>query len=133
MQFKDVIGLEETKKQLIGMFKKNRLSHALLFLGKEGSGALPLALAFAQYINCDKVNGRSANSSAVSLFGETTEDDETNNEDDSCGVCLSCQKNSKLIHPDVHYSYPVVNRTDKKAPISTEFIVEWREFIANQP
>ena len=133
MQFKDVIGQEETKKQLIGMFKNNRLSHALLFLGKEGSGALPLALAFAQYINCDKVNGRSANSSAVSLFGETTEADNTNDEDDSCGVCLSCQKNSKLIHPDVHYSYPVVNRTDKKAPISTEYIVEWREFITNQP
>lgn len=133
MQFKDVIGQEETKKQLIGMFKNNRLSHALLFLGKEGSGALPLALAFAQYINCDKVNGRSTNSSAVSLFGETTEAVETINEEDSCGVCLSCQKNSKLIHPDVHYSYPVVNRPDKKAPISTEYIVEWREFISNQP
>lgn len=133
MQFKDVIGQEETKKQLIGMFKNNRLSHALLFLGKEGSGALPLALAFAQYINCDKVNGRNGNSSAVSLFGETTEAVETNDEEDSCGVCLSCKKNSKLIHPDVHYSYPVVNRTDKKAPISSEYILEWREFIAHQP
>jgi len=133
VQFKDVIGQEETKKQLIGMFKKNRLSHALLFLGKEGSGALALALAFAQYINCNKVNSRNDGSSSVSLFGETVENIELNDEDDSCGVCLSCQKNSKLIHPDVHYSYPVVNRPDKKAPISTEYIVEWRDFIANQP
>ncbi len=50
MQFKDVIGLSETKEQLTDLVKQNRLSHALLFLGKEGSGALPLALAFAQYV-----------------------------------------------------------------------------------
>ena len=50
MQYKDVIGQEEVKQQLVEMVQHNRLSHALLFLGKEGSGALPLAMAFAQYV-----------------------------------------------------------------------------------
>ena len=131
MQFKDVIGQEETKKQLIQMFKQNRLSHALLFLGKEGSGALSLAMAFSQYINCDKVNGRNSNSSSASLFGEETISHEMD-VDDSCGVCLSCQKSSKLVHPDIHYTYPVITH-DKNPPISTDFIVEWRAFIESQP
>jgi len=52
MQFKDVIGQYEVKQHLVEMVQQNRLSHALLFLGKEGSGALPLALAFAQFVVC---------------------------------------------------------------------------------
>jgi DNA polymerase-3 subunit delta' len=50
MQFKDVIGQQQVKQHLAEMVEQNRLSHALLFLGKEGSGALPLALAFAEYV-----------------------------------------------------------------------------------
>ena len=50
MLFKEVIGQEPVKRKLVDMVNQNRLSHALLFLGKEGSGALPLAMAFAQYI-----------------------------------------------------------------------------------
>lgn len=52
MQFKDIIGQRPVKDQLVNMVRQNRLSHALLFLGKEGSGALPLALAFSQYVVC---------------------------------------------------------------------------------
>ncbi|HSQ44672.1 MAG TPA: hypothetical protein VLM16_06720, partial [Ginsengibacter sp.] len=52
MQFENVIGHTPTKQHLIDLVQQNRLSHALLFLGKEGSGALPMALAFAQYIVC---------------------------------------------------------------------------------
>jgi len=54
MKFENVIGQEETKKHLIDLVKQNRLSHALLFLGKEGTGALPLALAFAQFLVCER-------------------------------------------------------------------------------
>jgi hypothetical protein len=48
----------------------NRLSHALLFLGREGSGALPLAMAFAQYVVCDTVNGRKAEAAARADVGQ---------------------------------------------------------------
>ena len=58
MLFKDVIGQDDVKRHLVEMVQSNRLSHALLFLGKQGSGALPLAMAFAQYVVCEKVNGK---------------------------------------------------------------------------
>jgi DNA polymerase-3 subunit delta' len=108
MQFKDVIAQQYTKKQLAELVQHNRLSHALLFLGKEGSGDLPLAIAFAQYIICDRVNGKTA---VPSLFGEDrlpTPDLRLTS--DSCGVCPSCSKAQKLIHPDIHFSYPVIPR-----------------------
>ena len=58
MQFSKIINQQEVKQQLAELVQHNRLSHALLFLGKEGSGSLPMALAFAQYIVCEKVNGK---------------------------------------------------------------------------
>ena len=74
MQFSEVIGQKELKTQLTHMIQQNRLSHALLFLGKEGSGGLPLALAFAQYITCEKnplqVSRKKNVPAAVSMFGE---------------------------------------------------------------
>nr|WP_262915668.1 hypothetical protein [Niabella ginsengisoli] len=69
MQFTDVIGQLHLKQELTELMQENRLAHALLFLGKEGSGALPLALAFAQYIICEKVNGPAQNA-GPSLFGD---------------------------------------------------------------
>ncbi|HLL42875.1 MAG TPA: hypothetical protein VK369_07025, partial [Segetibacter sp.] len=69
MLFTDVIGQNEVKQHLAEMVQSNRLSHALLFLGKQGSGALPLALGFAQFLVCEKVNGKSAsNQQSASLF-----------------------------------------------------------------
>jgi len=67
MLFRDVIGQAETKKKLVNLVKQNRMSHALLFLGNEGCGALPLALSLVQFMVCDKVNGSNA---STSLFGE---------------------------------------------------------------
>jgi DNA polymerase-3 subunit delta' len=69
MQFNDVIGQQMAKQHLVEMLQHNRLSHALLFLGKEGSGSLPLALAFTQYITCDRVQNRGTGTSTASLFG----------------------------------------------------------------
>lgn len=117
------------------MVQHNRLSHALLFLGKEGSGALPLAIAFAQYVVCEKVNGKKqAAPAGPSLFGEP-EPLATSHSPlaDSCGVCASCQKASQLVHPDIHFSYPVIPRKPGDKPVSTDYITEWREFITGTP
>jgi DNA polymerase-3 subunit delta' len=107
MQFKDIYGQEQLKQKLIQTADSGRISHAQLFLGPEGSGALPLAIAYAQYINCLKPI-----------------------ESDSCGVCASCVKFSKLIHPDLHFTFPTIAAEKKK--LSNDFIQEWREaFVAN--
>ena len=88
MQFKNITGQKETKEQLVQMVQHNRLSHALLFLGKEGSGALSLAMAFAQYIVCEKVNGNKEERPESSLFGEeAVAEKQAISRHDSCGVC----------------------------------------------
>ncbi len=118
------------------MVQSNRLSHALLFLGKEGSGALPLAMAFAQYIVCEKVNGKSpAPAQGHSLFGEPEEPitDHRPPTPDSCGECAACTKAKQLIHPDIHFAYPVIAKKTGDKPISTDWIKEWREFISIYP
>ncbi len=117
------------------MVQHNRLSHALLFLGKEGSGALQLALAFAQYITCEKVNGKQT-AAEPSLFGEPEPASGIRHPvsgSDSCGTCPSCKKATELIHPDIHFSYPVIPRKSGDKPISTDYIKEWREFISSSP
>jgi DNA polymerase-3 subunit delta' len=134
VQFEKGIGQKEIKEQLIQMVQHNRLSHALLFLGKEGSGALALALAFAQYIVCEQVNGKIKNNPEPSLFGEPAPaSQQATHFNDSCGVCSACVKASQLIHPDIHFSYPVIPRKSGDKPISTDYINEWRGFIAAQP
>ena len=134
MQFEKIIGQKETKEQLVQMVQHNRLSHALLFLGKEGSGALSLAIAFAQYIVCEKVNGKKNALSTPSLFGEASSvSEELSVINDSCGVCLACIKANQLMHPDIHYSYPVITKKSGEKPISADFISEWREFFSIHP
>ncbi len=122
------------------MIRQNRLSHALLFLGKEGSGALSLARAFAQFTVCERVNGKSTGKKQaaveVSLFGEpepVSPPTEPENLTDSCGECPACKKANQLVHPDIHFSYPVISRKSGDKPISTDFIKEWREFMLQQP
>ncbi|MGM0407960.1 MAG: ATP-binding protein, partial [Bacteroidota bacterium] len=111
MQFREVIGHQDIKARLIRTIKENRISHAQLFLGNEGSGNLALAIAYAQYIAC--LNKQ---------------------EDDSCGVCPSCQKFKKLIHPDLHFVYPVAtSKTVKKDPVSDDYISQWRNIIIENP
>lgn len=135
MQFKDVIGQKRVKEHLVEMIQQNRLSHALLFLGKEGSGALHLALAFAQYVVCEKVNNQATPAEAnASLFGfEEPSTVDPQPAKDSCGRCASCLKAKQLIHPDIHFSYPVIPKKPGDKPVSTEYIKEWREFIKQYP
>lgn len=111
MLFKEVIGQNHIKQELISTVVNNRISHAQLFYGPEGCGALGLALAYAQYINCTNKQ-----------------------EHDSCGTCPSCLKYNKLQHPDLHFAFPVAtNSKVKKDPVSDNFITEWREIFLQQP
>ncbi len=110
MRFSDIPGQLATKQNLLGLVAQNRLSHALLFLGKEGSGALQLAIALAQYLVCDNKS--------------TT---------DACGACASCKKAASLMHPDIHFSFPTITRPGLDKPKCNDFITEWREFVAQLP
>ncbi len=133
MQFNQVIADNQTKQRLKELVQKNRLSHALLFLGREGSGALPLAIAFAQYVLCEKVNAK-PDKSAISLFGEQQIEQNTALSEDSCGQCSSCLKANRLVHPDLHFSYPALKRdSNHKQVLSTDYITEWRQFIQQYP
>ena len=130
MQFQSITGQKETKEQLVQMVQHNRLSHALLFLGKEGSGALQLALAFAQYIVCTP---KPHEGGLFAAEQQTTNNKQKTKENDSCGQCPACSKANQLIHPDIHFSYPVITKKTGEKAISTDFIKEWREFIATNP
>lgn len=112
MLFKDIPGLEETKKQLIQAVKNNHIAHAQLFLCKNGGANLPLALAYTTYLNCEQPL-----------------------ENDSCGSCSSCSKNAKIVHPDVHFVYPVSSTKNitGKDVVSTNFLKEWRGFLLANP
>jgi len=131
MLFNDVIGQAEVKLHLAEMVQNNRLSHALLFLGKEGSGALPMALAFAQFLVCEKVNKKVPEASP--LFGDTLNEQVTQIYTDSCGTCSACMKARAQVHPDIHFSFPVITKKSGEKPLSAQFITEWREFLKQLP
>lgn len=131
MLFNEVIGLTDTKQHLAEMVKQNRLSHALLFLGREGSGALPLAMAFAQYI----VSLPQPAPLAEDLFGGMTALSTTPAyiHPDAIASQTAFQRAEQLIHPDLHFTYPVIPKKPGDKPVSTDYISEWREFIKNYP
>ncbi|MVZ65846.1 hypothetical protein GQF61_08240 [Sphingobacterium sp. DK4209] len=108
MQFNRIIGHQALKEQLVSTVKENRVSHAQLFLGPEGSGSLALALAYAQFINCEDKQAT-----------------------DSCGKCSSCIKYEKLIHPDLHFSYPFFAK--KADETATTYMEEWRKAFLDNP
>jgi DNA polymerase-3 subunit delta' len=110
VKFSDVIGHNEVKQKLILSSKEQRVSHALLLLGHEGSGNLPLAIAFAQYLIC-----------------------ENKADEDSCGKCPSCKKMEKFAHPDVSYSYPVAPKEKISKPKSVDYIAQWRSALTENP
>lgn len=136
MQFSDIIAQSAIKQQLAELVQHNRLSHALLFIGKEGCGSLPLAIAFAQYLTCEKVSpGRKPVQTGPSLFGEAepVAAGPAPVPAEACGQCPSCLKAAQLVHPDIHFSYPTVTKKPGEKPVATDFIVEWREFIKLNP
>lgn len=132
MRFQSIIGQNKIAQHLTEMVTLNRLSHAMLFLGKEGSGALSVARAFAQFVVCEKVNGKADFNQSASLFDAPVLQKNDEPLTDSCGECTACRKAAELVHPDIHYSYPVIKK-GTEVPISTDYIKEWREFVRKQP
>ena len=112
MKFADIIGKQEVKDRLIHSVQEGRISHAQLFAGSEGGSGLPMALALACYIHCEQ-----------------------RSETDSCGECPSCIKYRKLVHPDLHFSYPVVTSatTKDRSPKSTDYLPQWRDAFLSNP
>ena len=106
MFFKDVIGQKTAKQWLVTEVKEGRIPHAQLICGPEGTGKLPLAIAYARYICC-----------------------ENRGEHDACGVCPTCVKFNKLVHPDLHFVFPVIKKKAGKDTVCDDFIADWRNFV----
>lgn len=130
MLFNDIIGQQNVKQQLFEMVVQNRLSHSLLFLGKEGSGNLALALAFAQFVSLLPGNKKSGG-----LFDEEPAKlpDTVSAVDEWMQQQPAFKKANELVHPDIHFSYPVISKKAGEKPVSIHFINEWRNFILNNP
>lgn len=110
MYFKDIIGQKEIKKQLIKNVQENKIAHAQLFCGGEGVGKLPLAIAYARYISCLHPS-----------------------DEDACGKCHNCIKFDNLVHPDLHFIFPVIKKKGNKDTVSDDYISEWRELLTRTP
>ena len=112
MQFSEIIGNAEVAKALVSMADSGRVAHAMLMYENEGCGALALALAYVQYLNCSNPH-----------------------DGDSCGECPSCRQMAKLIHPDVHYVFPVNKgpKTSDDKPTSESYLKYWRELAIANP
>ena len=109
MFFKDIIGQQEVIERLVKDAQAGTVPHALLFAGPEGTGKLQTAIAFARYLLCrDKGTGT-----------------------DSCGQCPSCVKMDKLVHPDLHFVFPVINKSksSERSTVSDDEIKTWREMV----
>ena len=107
--FDNIIGQKEYIASLRTAIDNNRLPHALLISGNEGSGSLALAYAAAQYLICPH-----------------------RHDGDACGQCPQCLQLGKLQHPDVHFVFPVVRKKNQKeAPISLDYMSEWRKAFLN--
>jgi DNA polymerase-3 subunit delta' len=110
MNFSQIPGQKDIIEKLLRSVHEERVSHAQIFAGNEGCGSLALALAYARYISC-----------------------ENRSEHDSCGTCKSCVKYEKMIHPDLHFVFPVIKGKKATDPVSDHYLEEWREFVKSSP
>ena len=111
MQFSEILGQDYIKNHLTTTALQGRIPHAQLFIGQEGSGTLAMAIAYAQFILCNNL------------------ENENTGGNDSCNL-----KFKSLSHPDLHFIYPnVTNEEVKSKPKSADFIVDWREFVSQNP
>jgi DNA polymerase III subunit delta' len=133
MHFPDVIGQEATRVRLTNLLHSNRLSHAILLVGKEGSGVLPLAINFAQWVVSLPQQARAARGPEVAdLFGGFTALPAEADEPQSMPGEMEGSA-AQLMHPDLHFTYPVIPKKTGDKPVSTDYIREWREFYRQMP
>jgi DNA polymerase-3 subunit delta' len=112
------------------MVHQQRLPHALLLVGPEGSGALPLAVAFAQYI----VSIPNQATATADLFGAPAEPiAQTFYTPEQIADLPAYHRASQLMHPDLHFSFPTIIEKPGQKNISANFIEQWREFINGYP
>lgn len=112
MRFDEVVGQEIVKDRLRHMVREHKLPHALLLSGPAGSGALPLAIAFASYVLCQSPNKM--------------------REGQPCGECHQCRMTAKYQHPDLHFTYPTIklpSMGSEHKPISDDFSKQWSEML----
>lgn len=111
MLFKEILGQEHIKSHVTKSAGSGRIPHAQLFIGPEGSGTLPMAIAYAQYILCANADGENTDGNAA------------------CNL-----KFENFSHPDLHFVFPVATNSEVKShPVSANFLKEWREFITETP
>ncbi len=111
MQFSEILGQDYLKNHLVKSALSGRIPHAQLFVGPEGSGTLAMAIAYAQFVLCNNIGI------------------ENNGGNESCNL-----KFQSLSHPDLHFVYPNVTNEDVKSkPKSADFIMDWREFVLQNP
>ena len=131
MLLREVIGQEKLQQQLVEMVQHQRLSHAILMIGPEGSGALPLAIAFAQYI----VSIPRETEAVEDLFGAPAEKNISKAipGPDEIEQLASYQRASSLMQPDLHFSFPSITEKPGQKNLSSNHIEAWREFINGYP
>ena len=110
MYFKEIIGQDGAMALLCSAVAEGRIPHAQLICGGEGVGSLAMAIAYARYLCCTHRNGT-----------------------DACGECPSCKKFDKLVHPDLHFAFPIYKKDSSKTPRSDDFIDKWRQAVAENP
>ncbi len=110
MLFKEIKGNLEIKNQLILGVKNKRISQSQIFIGEKGNAKLALALAYAQYLNC-----------------------ENKKNNDSCNSCNTCVKYKKLLHPDLHIFFPTIKTNKIKNPTSKNYLNKWIEVVKKNP
>ncbi len=111
MRFSDILGLPHLKSHLVSSADAGRIPHAQLFVGPEGSGTLPMAIAYARYLLCRNTGG------------------ENQGGDAACNA-----KCEHLAHPDLHFAFPVATSESVKShAVSDHYLTQWRTFVREQP
>jgi DNA polymerase-3 subunit delta' len=131
MLLSEVIGHEKLKSQLVEMVQHQRLSHAILFVGPEGAGALPLAIAFAQYIV--SIPNSNVDDNGADLFGAPEPLNPKVYSPEEIAVLPAYKRASQLMHPDLHFSFPSITEKQGSKNLSANHIEAWREFINGYP
>lgn len=107
MLFKNVVGHTELAASMRRRIREGNIPHAHLFLGKEGSGSMALALAYARYTCCPN-----------------------RSEEDACGVCDVCKKFDVLQYADLHFSFPMASVSSKTDDnYCAQNSKPWREYL----
>lgn len=111
MKFSQIPSHDNVKRQLRDMVADRRIPHTLLLHGPAGTGKFMLARTFSQYLHCQ----------ARTPEGEP------------CGVCPSCVQHESFNHVDSLYVFPVVKTDKLKAPVSDDYMTEFKEFVQASP